>query len=92
MASTYPLPQPATSNETPSEAPRLLDRMRFTRRAKQYSSRTEQAYVHWVRRFILLHEKRHPEEIGGVAREKEQASKQAGAMLWPAGWTPLARR
>ena len=33
MASTYPLPQPATRNEAPFEPPRLLDRMRFTLRA-----------------------------------------------------------
>ena len=26
--------------------------------------RTEQAYVQWIRRFILLHHKRHPQEMG----------------------------
>ena len=29
------------------------------------SLRTEQAYVHWIRRFILFHDKRHPNEMGG---------------------------
>jgi hypothetical protein len=62
MASIYPSMQAATITETPGEPPRLLDRMRFTLRAKHYSYRTEQAYVHWVRRFILFHGKRHPYE------------------------------
>jgi integron integrase len=69
MASVYPLPQPATITETPGEPPPLLDRMRFTLRAKHYSYRTEQAYVHWVRRFILFHGKRHPQEMGGAETE-----------------------
>ncbi len=29
------------------------------------SSRTEEAYVQWIRRFILFHEKRHPIEMAG---------------------------
>ena len=55
MASIYPLTQTAPTTGTPAEPPRLLDRMRFTLRAKHYSYRTEQAYVHRVRRFILFH-------------------------------------
>jgi site-specific recombinase XerD len=31
---------------------------------KRYSIRTEQAYVDWIRRFILFHQKRHPDEMG----------------------------
>jgi integron integrase len=44
--------------------PRLLDRVRVSIRTKQYSIRTEQAYVDWIRRFILFHGKRHPMEMG----------------------------
>jgi integron integrase len=33
-------------------------------RARRYGRRTEQAYVDWVRRFILFHGKRHPRELG----------------------------
>nr|MBP7132362.1 integron integrase [Aquabacterium sp.] len=29
-----------------------------------YAIRTEEAYVDWVRRFILFHEKRHPKDMG----------------------------
>jgi integron integrase len=31
---------------------------------KHYSIRTEQAYVDWIRRYILFHRKRHPGEMG----------------------------
>jgi integron integrase len=44
--------------------PRLLDRVRAAIRARHYSRRTEDAYVAWVRRFILFHGKRHPVELG----------------------------
>jgi len=44
--------------------PRLLDRVRAAIRTKGYSIRTEQAYVDWIRRFILFHNKRHPDEMG----------------------------
>jgi integron integrase len=46
-----------------AEAPKLLDRVRNAIRARQYSRRTEEAYVMWIRRFILFHGKRHPESM-----------------------------
>ncbi len=49
---------------------KLLDQVREVIRRKGYSYRTEQAYVSWIRRFILFHNKRHPREMG--AREIEQ--------------------
>jgi integron integrase len=42
----------------------LLDRLRRQIRLLHYSIRTEEAYVQWVRRFILFHKKRHPSEMG----------------------------
>ena len=33
-------------------------------RARHYSRRTEEAYVHWIRRFVLFHGRRHPREMG----------------------------
>ncbi len=33
-------------------------------RSRHYSLRTERAYVDWARRYILFHDKRHPEELG----------------------------
>ena len=43
---------------------KLLDRVRHRIRLKGYSIRTEQSYVSWVRRFILCHNKRHPQDTG----------------------------
>jgi integron integrase len=45
--------------------PRLLDRVRQALRARHMSRRTEEAYVAWIRRFIVFHDKRHPAEMGG---------------------------
>lgn len=47
-----------------SGAPRLLDQMRERIRVKHYSIRTEETYLHWVKRYILFHHKRHPAEMG----------------------------
>ena len=44
--------------------PRLLDQVRDVVRTMHYSIRTEQAYIHWIKRFILFHGKRHPLELG----------------------------
>ena len=44
--------------------PKLLDQLRTVLRVKHYSYRTEKSYVHWVRRFIFFHEKRHPDSMG----------------------------
>jgi len=44
--------------------PRLLDQVREVIRMRHYSIRTEQAYVQWIRRFILFNNKRHPREMG----------------------------
>jgi len=43
---------------------KLLDQVRDVIRLKHYSIRTEKAYVSWIRRFILFHNKRHPKEMG----------------------------
>ncbi len=49
----------------PAKPPqKLLDRMRDILRTQHYSLRTEQAYVEWVRRFILFHQKRHSKDMG----------------------------
>ena len=48
----------------PGRKPKFLDQLRTFMRARRYSRRTEQAYVDWVRRFILFHNKRHPRQLG----------------------------
>jgi hypothetical protein len=42
---------------------KLLDRVREQLRLKHYSYRTEQTYLHWIKRYILFHKKRHPDEM-----------------------------
>ena len=43
---------------------KLLDQVRDAIRRKHYSIRTEEAYIRWIKRFILFHNKRHPQEMG----------------------------
>jgi integron integrase len=43
---------------------KLLDQYRDQIRIKQYSPRTEETYLKWVREYILFHNKRHPREMG----------------------------
>lgn len=42
---------------------RLLTQVKNALRAKHYSYRTEQSYIQWIKRFILFHNKQHPEEL-----------------------------
>lgn len=44
--------------------PKLLDQVRQALRSRHYSARTEEAYVHWIRRFIFFHGKRHRADMG----------------------------
>lgn len=44
--------------------PKLLDQVRDRIRLKHYSRRTEDVYVDWAKRFILYHNRRHPQEMG----------------------------
>lgn len=46
------------------QKPRLLDRVRAAARLRHLSHRTEDAYVGFIKRFILFHGKRHPAEMG----------------------------
>jgi integron integrase len=49
---------------TPQQPPRLLDQVSAVLRLRHYSLRTERAYLGWIRRFILFHDKRHPASMG----------------------------
>ena len=46
--------------------PKLLDRVRNRCRVRHLSLSTEHAYVGWIRRFILFHNKRHPLQMGAA--------------------------
>ena len=49
--------------------PKLLDQVRDRIRVKHYSIRTETQYVQWIKRFILFHGKRHPQEMSAAEVE-----------------------
>ncbi len=48
---------------TGGHAPRLLEQVRARLRVKHYSLRTAQAYVAWIRRFVIANGRRHPREM-----------------------------
>jgi integron integrase len=53
-----PTPRPQTNQK-----PKLLQQVRQAILARHYSPRTEDTYVHWIKRFIFFHDKRHPGEM-----------------------------
>ena len=56
---------PALNDSAPIvQQPKLLEQMRAAIRTKHYSYSTEKTYLHWAKRFILFHGKRHPAEMG----------------------------
>lgn len=63
-------PAKVLDNQEPPAEPavlqhlRLLDQLRQAIQTRHYSYKTEKAYVHWIKRFILFHNKRHPTEMG----------------------------
>jgi integron integrase len=60
-----PRGSPSSGASSPTKL-KLLDRVRHLIRTKHYSQRTEHAYVHWIRRYIVFHHKRHPSELGAA--------------------------
>src|SRR5207253_4930086 len=53
-----------TEHKPADRKPKFIEQMRSFMRARRYSLRTEQAYLDWIRRFILFHGKRHPRDLG----------------------------
>jgi integron integrase len=51
---------------TESRPPKLLDRVRTAIRMRHYSRRTEDAYTHWIRAYIMFHNKTHPASLGAA--------------------------
>ena len=49
-----------------SQPPRLLDQVRNAIRSRHYSPRTEETYLHWIKRFIYFHGKRHPRDMAAT--------------------------
>ncbi len=49
--------------ENLTRTPKLLDQVIEILRLKHRSIRTEEAYIYWIKQFILFHKKRHPAEL-----------------------------
>ena len=49
-----------------AERPRLFDVVREVVRRRHYSYRTEETYLHWIKRFVFFSGKRHPRELGAA--------------------------
>jgi len=89
-ASPAAVDTPHAAPVTPRPQPKLLDRLREALRSRHYSRRTEQAYCHWVRRFIFFHKLRHPADMAEpeintflthlAVKEKVSASTQNQAL------------
>ena len=54
---------PSPDISTPARSPKLVDQVRRAIQTRHYSYRTEKAYVHWIKRYIFFHNKRHPNEM-----------------------------
>jgi len=49
-----------------TEGMSLSDEVRAAIRTRHYSIRTEEAYLNWIKRFILFHDEKHPKEMGAT--------------------------
>ncbi len=49
---------------TQIKKPKLLEQVKIHLRSLHYSPRTEESYINWIKRFILFHNKTHPEKLG----------------------------
>ena len=58
------------TNTTQAPPKKLLDQVRDKIRFKHYSLSTENAYLSWIKQFILYHGKRHPADMGAAEVEK----------------------
>jgi hypothetical protein len=63
-------PHAGEISQPPSQArPGLLDQVRQRLRVLHDDIRTEDAYVNWIKRFILFHNMRHPLEMSEAELE-----------------------
>src|SRR5262245_37369401 len=57
-------PRQAVDATGSAQTGKLMERVRSAIRVLHYSRRTEDSYAGWIRRFIVFHGKRHPDEMG----------------------------
>jgi len=54
----------------PNKPVRLLDQLRQFIRSQNKAYKTEKTYIHWTKRYIFFHQKRHPKEMGADQLEQ----------------------
>jgi integron integrase len=54
----------------PSKQYRLMEIVRRRLRERRYSRRTQDAYVQWIRRYILFNDRRHPRDLAEADVER----------------------
>lgn len=52
------------NSQSKTHKPKLLDLVKTELQVNHYSKKTEEAYVEWIKRYILFHNKKHPDEMG----------------------------
>ena len=52
-----------TGAPDPDRRFRLMEVVRRKLRERRYSRRTEDAYVHWIRRYVVFNDRRHPRDL-----------------------------
>jgi integron integrase len=55
---------PTRTIRTAPAQPRLLEQVRRACRARTFSPRTAEAYVGWIRRYVVYHGRQHPAQLG----------------------------
>lgn len=73
----------ASADKHGASAPRLLDEVSACIRAKHYSLRMEQAYLHWIKRFIFFHDKQHPRDRRAAEVEPSFPHLPSRIMFYP---------
>jgi len=62
----------------PERPVRLLDQLRRHMRDRGYAWTTEKTYIHWIRRFMIFHGKRHPASLSGTHVEQHPSHLAGG--------------
>lgn len=55
------VPPPVSPHST-----RLLDQLRLLIRSQNKAWATERTYIHWIKRYIVFHKKKHPSELSEI--------------------------
>ena len=69
-----------------SLASKLLDKVREAIRVRHCSRRTEDAYVAWIRRFIVFHGKRSGGYVRGSCSQRRRLARGMAANIYVTRW------